>query len=100
MHGGGIGKFLADWIQQGEPPYDLIELDPVRYSAWTTDQYSLAKCRESYGMNTALGYPREERFAGVCPREERFAGVCPREEKFAGVYPREERFAGVSRGKA
>ena len=66
VHGGGVGKFLADWIQTGEPPYDLIELDPVRYSTWTTDQYSLAKCRESYGMNTALGFPREERFAGGC----------------------------------
>ena len=26
--------------------------------------YTLAKARESYGMNTALGYPKEERFAG------------------------------------
>ena len=62
-----MGKFLADWIQQGEPPYDLIELDPVRYGSWTTDEYSLAKCRESYGMNTAIGFPREERFAGGSP---------------------------------
>ncbi|XP_043246255.1 dimethylglycine dehydrogenase, mitochondrial-like, partial [Amphibalanus amphitrite] len=64
VHGGGVGKFLADWMQRGEPPYHLIELDPARYGSWTTDQYSVAKCRESYGMNTALGYPREERFAG------------------------------------
>ena len=64
VHGGGIGKFLADWIQAGEPPYDLIEFDPCRYGPWTTDEYSLAKCRESYGMNTALAFPREERFAG------------------------------------
>ncbi|XP_037074921.1 LOW QUALITY PROTEIN: dimethylglycine dehydrogenase, mitochondrial-like [Pollicipes pollicipes] len=64
VHGGGVGKFLADWIQQGEPPYDLIEVDPCRYGPWTTDSYSLAKCRESYGMNTALGLPREERWAG------------------------------------
>ncbi|XP_037094582.1 dimethylglycine dehydrogenase, mitochondrial-like, partial [Pollicipes pollicipes] len=37
---------------------------PCRYGPWTTDSYSLAKCRESYGMNTALGLPREERWAG------------------------------------
>lgn len=64
VHAGGTGKYLADWILNGEPPYDLIEVDPCRYSDWTTDEYSLIKCRESYGMNTALGYPREERFAG------------------------------------
>ncbi|KAF0289758.1 Dimethylglycine dehydrogenase, mitochondrial [Amphibalanus amphitrite] len=68
VHGGGVGKFLADWMQRGEPPYHLVELDPARYGSWTTDQYSVAKCRESYGMNTALGYPREERFAVAPPK--------------------------------
>jgi hypothetical protein len=32
VHGGGIGKYLADWILKGEPEYDLNELDPARYS--------------------------------------------------------------------
>jgi dimethylglycine dehydrogenase len=30
VHGGGIGKYLADWILNGEPAYDLTELDPAR----------------------------------------------------------------------
>ncbi|KAB7506308.1 Dimethylglycine dehydrogenase, mitochondrial [Armadillidium nasatum] len=64
IHGGGVGKYLADWIQRGEPPQDLIECDPGRFSSWTSDSYVFAKSRESYGMNNAIGYPHEERFAG------------------------------------
>lgn len=64
IHAGGIGKFLSDWIIGGEPPFDLIELDPNRYGKWTTDQYTAEKARESYGLNNLVGYPKEERFAG------------------------------------
>ncbi|KAL2099803.1 hypothetical protein ACEWY4_004197 [Coilia grayii] len=64
IHAGGIGKFLSDWITQGEPPYDLIECDPNRYGKWTTVPYLCAKARESYGFNNVVGYPKEERFAG------------------------------------
>jgi hypothetical protein len=51
IHAGGVGKFLSDWILHGEPPFDLIELDPNRYGKWTTTQYTEAKARESYGFN-------------------------------------------------
>ncbi|KAG9353725.1 hypothetical protein JZ751_011847 [Albula glossodonta] len=64
IHAGGMGKFLSDWIMTGEPPYDLIECDPNRYSKWTTVPYMCAKARESYGFNNVVGYPKEERFAG------------------------------------
>ncbi|NP_001087085.1 dimethylglycine dehydrogenase L homeolog [Xenopus laevis] len=64
IHAGGIGKFLSDWIMSGEPPFDLIELDPNRYGKWTTTQYTAIKARESYGFNNIVGYPKEERFAG------------------------------------
>jgi dimethylglycine dehydrogenase len=64
IHGGGVGKYLADWILNGEPSYDLAECDPERYGKWTTLDYTLAKCREGYGMNNAIGYPHEERHAG------------------------------------
>ena len=30
VHGGGIGKYLADWIINGEATFDLTELDPLR----------------------------------------------------------------------
>ncbi|XP_061873710.1 dimethylglycine dehydrogenase, mitochondrial [Colius striatus] len=64
IHAGGIGKYLSDWILEGEPPFDLIELDPNRYGKWTTTEYTAAKARESYGFNNIVGYPKEERFAG------------------------------------
>lgn len=51
IHAGGIGKYLSDWILHGEPPFDLIELDPNRYGKWTTTWYTEAKARESYGFN-------------------------------------------------
>ncbi|KAM6228459.1 LOW QUALITY PROTEIN: dimethylglycine dehydrogenase, mitochondrial-like [Spheniscus humboldti] len=64
IHAGGIEKYLSDWIFEGEPPFDLIELDPNCYGKWTTTEYTEAKARESYGFNNIGGYPEEERFAG------------------------------------
>uniref|UniRef100_A0AAQ5ZLL5 Dimethylglycine dehydrogenase, mitochondrial n=1 Tax=Amphiprion ocellaris TaxID=80972 RepID=A0AAQ5ZLL5_AMPOC len=64
IHAGGMGKFLSDWIRNGEPPYDLIECDPNRYGKWTDVPFTCAKARESYGYNNVVGYPKEERFAG------------------------------------
>ncbi|XP_078368879.1 dimethylglycine dehydrogenase, mitochondrial-like [Oculina patagonica] len=64
IHGGGIGKYLADWIIDGEPPYDLNELDQGRYGKWATKDYVLAKARESYGLNNQIGHPKLERPAG------------------------------------
>ncbi|KAM6228192.1 LOW QUALITY PROTEIN: dimethylglycine dehydrogenase, mitochondrial-like [Spheniscus humboldti] len=64
IHAGGIEKYLSDWIFEGEPPFDLIELDPNCYGKWTTTEYREAKARESYGFNNVGGYPEEERFAG------------------------------------
>ncbi|CAM1318819.1 DMGDH (predicted) [Pycnogonum litorale] len=61
---GGIGRYIADWILDGEPPYDLIELDPNRYGKWTTRDYLFKKVRESYGFNNKLVYPKDERYAG------------------------------------
>jgi len=65
VHAGGVGKYLTDWIVKGYPSYDLIELDPNRYSnTWCSDKYVVDKCRESYGHNNAIGVPKEERFTG------------------------------------
>jgi len=64
VHGGGVGKYLTDWICEGEAPYELIEFDPLRYGKWTDIDYAVAKTRESYGFNNAIGFPNEERFAG------------------------------------
>ena len=30
VHAGGVGKYLADWMLNGQPEYDLSEIDPLR----------------------------------------------------------------------
>lgn len=64
VHGGGIGKYLADWILNDFPPFELTECDPLRFGSWTTDDFVLAKGRESYGLSNTVAFPHEERFAG------------------------------------
>lgn len=64
IHAGGIGKYIADWMIDGEPPYDLTELDQGRYGNWTSKEYVMAKTRESYGLNNQIGHPKLERPAG------------------------------------
>lgn len=64
IHSGGAGRYLAEWIANGEPPFDLIETDPGRFGKWTTRSYLFAKARETYGMNNSYSYPKEERWAG------------------------------------
>uniref|UniRef100_A0A671VL42 Dimethylglycine dehydrogenase, mitochondrial n=1 Tax=Sparus aurata TaxID=8175 RepID=A0A671VL42_SPAAU len=63
IHAGGIGKFLSDWIRNGEPPYDLIECDPNRYGRWADVPFM---CNNTLLIHRPikLGYPKEERFAG------------------------------------
>lgn len=45
---GGVGKYMADWIQIGEPPFALNEFEPARYGKWTNKEYMFTKCCESY----------------------------------------------------
>ena len=63
-HAGGTGKYLIDWIKNGEAPFELFECDVLRYGNWASKQYSCAKIRETYGMNNCIVYPKEERYAG------------------------------------
>lgn len=34
--GGGIGKYLADWMVDGEPPQELFDTDASRYDRWAS----------------------------------------------------------------
>ncbi|CEM35624.1 unnamed protein product [Vitrella brassicaformis CCMP3155] len=79
-HGPGAGKYLVDWILQGEPPYELFETDPTRYGDWTTPAFTDAKIRETYGFNNIIVYPNEERMAGR-PLPERTTPIYERLKK-------------------
>ncbi|XP_078608575.1 dimethylglycine dehydrogenase, mitochondrial-like [Branchiostoma floridae x Branchiostoma japonicum] len=65
LQSGGLGKYLTHWIMNGEPPYDLTEVDPNRFSeSWCNRNFVAAKCRESYAFNNIIIWPKEERPAG------------------------------------
>ncbi len=61
---GGVGKYLAEWIVDGEPSIDLSTLDPRRFGTWTSKQYTLAKVHEAYRLQYQLTVPDNERDAG------------------------------------
>ncbi|XP_078684529.1 dimethylglycine dehydrogenase, mitochondrial-like isoform X2 [Branchiostoma floridae x Branchiostoma belcheri] len=65
IHSGGLGKYLTHWIMSGEPPYDLIETDPNRFcESWCNRNFVATRCRESFGFNNIIIWPKEERPAG------------------------------------
>lgn len=62
--GGGAGKYLADWIVDGEPEMEMYEFDPRRFGAYATLDYTVARACEVYKYMYAVTYPNEERPAG------------------------------------
>jgi len=64
MEGGGAGKFLADWIVDGEPSVDMTPFDPRRFGPFADRDYRLERAIESFGNQFAIHYPGEERPAG------------------------------------
>ena len=64
MEGGGAGKFLADWMVDGEPTVDMSPFDPRRFGPFADRDYRLERALESFGNQFAIHYPGEERPAG------------------------------------
>ena len=64
MEGGGAGAFLADWIVDGEPPFDALAVDARRFGAYADRDYRLARAIECFGLQFGIHYPFEERAAG------------------------------------
>lgn len=64
VQAGGAGKLLADWVVEGEPEWDLWSLDPRRFTAHVTPEYTRAKAVELYQREYAISFPVEERPAG------------------------------------
>jgi len=63
-HSAGLGRYLAEWIDRGEPPYELKEADPARYGPWATPDWIVEKVSETYGMNNHPHFPNENLTAG------------------------------------
>ncbi|MGH7334567.1 MAG: GcvT family protein, partial [Candidatus Rokuibacteriota bacterium] len=59
--GGAIGHVLAEWLVNGEPPYDLTELSVRRFGPVFEDlAYAAARARESYKYYYTLRFPHDE----------------------------------------
>ncbi|MCW3014608.1 MAG: hypothetical protein JWO02_1700 [Solirubrobacterales bacterium] len=62
---GGIGKVMAQWIVDGEPPMDLWKMDVRRFGAhYRSPSYTLARAKENYETYYDIKYPGHERQAG------------------------------------
>ncbi len=58
---GGSGKFLAEWIVEGEPSTDLLDVDPRRFGPYANKNYTKLKNEEAYEHVFVIHYPDEER---------------------------------------
>ena len=59
--GGAIGEIVADWLVDGEPPYDVTEMNVRRFGPVYDDRaYAAARARESYKYYYVLRYPHDE----------------------------------------
>ena len=62
--GGGAGKLMAEWILEGRPEYDVWGWDRRRYKDYATTDYTIAKAKELYQHEYAMGFPNKEWPAG------------------------------------
>jgi len=64
MEGGGAGKFLAEWMDAGEPPMDALAVDARRFGAYADRDFRVARAVECFAAQFGIHYPYEERPAG------------------------------------
>ncbi len=62
---GGVGRVMASWIDSGEPPLDLWNMDVRRFGEhYRSPRYTLARVKETYETYYDIKYPNHERAAG------------------------------------
>jgi len=58
---GGAGRWLAQWVVDGQPPVDLSDVDIRRFAPHTANRRALAeRTAETLGLHYAMRWPREE----------------------------------------
>ena len=60
---GGAGWQMAEWIVEGEPSIDMMDVDPRRFGPYATRGYLRQKNEEAYRNMYTVHYPDEERAA-------------------------------------
>jgi len=58
--GGGAGKYLAQWIVEGDADINMTEFDPRRYGPYADEAYSRAKVFLDYRLTFTTRLPGEE----------------------------------------
>jgi glycine cleavage system T protein len=59
--GGAIGNILAEWLVDGEPPYDVTEMNVRRFGPIFQERaYAAERARESYKYYYVLRFPHDE----------------------------------------
>ena len=80
---GGAGRFLAEWMEGGEPPIDMLAVDPRRFGAYANKSYAVEKNEEAYRNVFTIHYPDEERPAA---RPAKTSPVHSRHEAAGAVF--------------
>ena len=62
--GAGCGKYLAEWMVNGEAEINMKDFDPRRFGKWADQDYTRAKSFEDYHHMFVAHLPGEERDAG------------------------------------
>ena len=57
--GGGIGKYLAQWIVNGDSEINMLEFEPRRYMSWVTKKYAVEKSIDQYTRMYVTPMPNE-----------------------------------------
>ena len=58
---GGIGKYMAQWMQYGQTEINMASLDTRRFGDWADKKYCTIKAIESYEAMYAPGAPNDNR---------------------------------------
>ena len=66
MLGGGIGREIAAWIEQGAPDVDIFSFDCARYHPDTVrnSKWVFDRTHESYAKTYSIVFPHDEALAG------------------------------------
>lgn len=64
VQAGGAGRFVADWIVNGEPEFDPMPFHAGRFGDYATKSYTVARAIEAYSDHHQVNYPYRELPAG------------------------------------
>ena len=80
---GGIGRYLAEWMIDGQPSIDLWPADSRRYGAYVNKTYNMQKIKDTYPRLYAVPFPNQYRDAA---RPVKTAPIYQRQKDAGAVF--------------